>query len=32
MVKQLVELHSGKVWVESQKGKGSIFFFTLPVA
>lgn len=32
MVKQLVELHGGEVWVGSQKGKGSTFFFTLPVA
>ena len=32
MVKQLVELHGGKVRVESQKGKGSTFLFTLPVA
>jgi two-component system sensor histidine kinase BaeS len=32
MVKRLVELHEGAVWVKSQKGKGSTFFFTLPVA
>ncbi|NEP01701.1 MAG: response regulator [Symploca sp. SIO2E9] len=32
VTKQLVELHGGKVWVNSKVGKGSRFTFTLPVA
>jgi len=32
LARKFVELHGGDLWVDSEEGKGSRFFFTLPIS
>ena len=30
IIKKIIEMYDGKIWVQSKVGEGSTFFFTLP--
>jgi PAS domain S-box-containing protein len=32
LIKRIIDIYGGSIWVESELGKGSTFFFTLPIS
>ena len=32
IVKKIIDMYGGRIWIESKPGEGSIFYFTLPIS